>query len=164
MRWPLTNFYTFSFFFREIVMRTRVHATVSRKKVELPHRFNFGAKTEVSLIKKTEVKTRENITGYFFRIWVASSRRIQAFKVLFHYFSYNLYKNKSSFVAFGWMHWIRYDFVQCLGFWSIFTYTTSWGCWKHLFGIPGVRPMFLKPKLHKESKNGFKTINSSPPL
>ena len=55
-------------FFREIVMRTRVHATVSRKKVELPHRFNFGAKTEVSLIKKTEVKTRENITGYFFRI------------------------------------------------------------------------------------------------
>ena len=38
-------------------------------------------------------------------------------------------------------------------------YTTSWGCWKHPFGIPGVRPMFLKPKLHKESKNGFKTIN-----
>ena len=37
--------------------------------------------------------------------------------------------------------------------------TTSWGWWKHLFGIPGVRPTFLKPKLHKESKNGFKTIN-----
>ena len=37
--------------------------------------------------------------------------------------------------------------------------STSWGCWKHLFGIPGVRPMFLKPKLHKESKNGFKEIN-----
>ena len=36
--------------------------------------------------------------------------------------------------------------------------TTSWGCWKHLFGTPGVRPMFLKPKFHKESKNGFKTI------
>ena len=35
----------------------------------------------------------------------------------------------------------------------------SWGCWKHSFGIPGVRPMFLKPKLHKESKNGFKTIS-----
>ena len=35
----------------------------------------------------------------------------------------------------------------------------SWGCWKHHFGIPGVRPMFLKPKLHKESKNGFKTIS-----
>ena len=31
---------------------------------------------------------------------------------------------------------------------------------KHPFGIPGVRPVFLKPKLHKESKNGFKTINS----
>ena len=38
-------------------------------------------------------------------------------------------------------------------------YTTSWGYWKHPFGIPGVRSMFLKPKLHKESKNGFKTIN-----
>ena len=37
--------------------------------------------------------------------------------------------------------------------------TTSWGCWIHSFGIPGVRPMFLKPKLYKESKNGFKTIN-----
>ena len=37
--------------------------------------------------------------------------------------------------------------------------TTSWGCWKHSFGIPGVRPIFLKPKLHKESKNGFKKIN-----
>ena len=36
--------------------------------------------------------------------------------------------------------------------------TTSWGCWKHPFGIPGVRPMFLKPKLLKQSKNGFKTI------
>ena len=32
------------------------------------------------------------------------------------------------------------------------------GCWKHLFGTPGVRPMFLKPKFHKESKNGFKAI------
>ena len=42
------------------------------------------------------------------------------------------------------------------------SYTTSWGCWKHLFGIPGVRLMFLKPKLHKESKNGFKTINYRP--
>ena len=38
--------------------------------------------------------------------------------------------------------------------------TTSWGCWKHPFGIPGVIPMFLKPKLHKESQNGFKIINS----
>ena len=41
--------------------------------------------------------------------------------------------------------------------------TTSWGCWKHAFGIPGVRPMFLKPKLYKESKNGFKKINYRPP-
>ena len=41
--------------------------------------------------------------------------------------------------------------------------TTSWGCWQHPLGIPGVRPMFLKPKLHKESKNGLKTINYRPP-
>ena len=38
-------------------------------------------------------------------------------------------------------------------------FTTSWGGWKHLFGTPGVRHMVLKPKLHKKSKNGFKTIN-----
>ena len=37
--------------------------------------------------------------------------------------------------------------------------TMSWGCWKHAFGIPGVRPMFLEPKLHKKFKNGFKTIS-----
>ena len=41
--------------------------------------------------------------------------------------------------------------------------TTSWGCWKHVFGIPGVRPMFLKADLHKESKNGFKTTSYRPP-
>ena len=39
------------------------------------------------------------------------------------------------------------------------SFTTSWGCWKHPLWIPGVRPMFLKPKLHKQSKNGFKTIS-----
>ena len=27
----------------------------------------------------------------------------------------------------------------------------------------GARPMFLKAELHKESKNGFKTINYRPP-
>ena len=42
-------------------------------------------------------------------------------------------------------------------------YTMSWGCWKHVFWIPGARPMFLKAELHKESKNGFKTINFRPP-
>ena len=42
-------------------------------------------------------------------------------------------------------------------------FTMSWGCWKHVFGIPGARPMFLKAELHKESKNGFKTINFRPP-
>ena len=41
-------------------------------------------------------------------------------------------------------------------------FTTSWECWKHAFWIPGARPMFLKPKLHKESKNGFKTISCRP--
>ena len=46
--------------------------------------------------------------------------------------------------------------------WTFRSYTMSWWCWKHPFGIPGVRPMFLKPKLHKESKNGFKTINYRP--
>ena len=30
---------------------------------------------------------------------------------------------------------------------------------ENMSGIPGVRPMFLKVELHKESKNGFKTIN-----
>jgi hypothetical protein len=29
---------------------------------------------------------------------------------------------------------------------------------------PGCRPPFLKPKFHKESKNGFKPINYRPPL
>ena len=45
------------------------------------------------------------------------------------------------------------------GDWFCSIYTMSWGFWKHLFGIPGVRPVFLKPKLHKKSKNRFKTIN-----
>ena len=87
MRWTSTNFYTFSFFFREIVMR------------KLSSSFQFWRENGNKRNKKTEEKTRENTTGYIFRICVASSRRIQAFKVLFHYFSYNLYKNKSSFVA-----------------------------------------------------------------
>ena len=43
------------------------------------------------------------------------------------------------------------------------TTTTSWGCWKHVFGIPGARPIFLKAEMHKKSKNGFKTMNSRPP-
>ena len=77
----------FHFFFREIVMR------------KLSSSFQFWRENGNKRNKKTEEKTRENTTGYIFRICVASSRRIQAFKVLFHYFSYNLYKNKSSFVA-----------------------------------------------------------------
>ena len=40
--------------------------------------------------------------------------------------------------------------------------TMSWELWKHHNPVPGVRPIFLKPKLHKESKNGFKTINYRP--
>ena len=40
--------------------------------------------------------------------------------------------------------------------------TMSWELWKHPDPVPGVRPMFFKPKLYKESKNGFKTINYRP--
>ena len=40
--------------------------------------------------------------------------------------------------------------------------TMSWELWKHLDPVPGVRPMFFKPKLHKESKIGLKTINYRP--
>ena len=43
-------------------------------------------------------------------------------------------------------------------FWSFST--TSWGCWKHAFWIPGARYIFLNPKLCKESKNRFKTISN----
>ena len=35
----------------------------------------------------------------------------------------------------------------------------SWGPGNHSKLTPGSRPMFLKAKLHKESRNGFKTIN-----
>ena len=38
----------------------------------------------------------------------------------------------------------------------------SWELWKHPNPVPGVRPMFFEPKLHKASKNGFKTINYRP--
>ena len=38
-------------------------------------------------------------------------------------------------------------------------YTHCSELWKHLDPVPGVRPMIFKAKLHKESKNGFKTIN-----
>ena len=48
--------------------------------------------------------------------------------------------------------------VKQIHFASLFFHCV-WGCWKHPFGIPGARPMFLKLELHKESKYGFKTIN-----
>ena len=38
--------------------------------------------------------------------------------------------------------------------------TMSWGPGNHSKLTPGSRPMFLKVKLHKESRNGFKTINN----
>ena len=56
--------------------------------------------------------------------------------------------------------WSRNFTMGLIDFWTVDT--TSWGCWKHHFGIPGVTPIFLKPKLHKKSKNGFKTINYRP--
>ena len=58
----------------------------------------------------------------------------------------------------------RADLIKSKGAEVYTSCTMSWGCWKHPFGIPGVRPMFFKPKLPKESKNGFKTINYRPPL
>ena len=51
------------------------------------------------------------------------------------------------------------QFTSFFSQWLLTYYTTSWGCWKHPLWILGVRPMFLKPKLHKQSKNGFKTIS-----
>ena len=42
--------------------------------------------------------------------------------------------------------------------------TTSWGPGNHSMSPPECRPPFLKPKLHKESKNGFKQINFRSPL
>ena len=42
--------------------------------------------------------------------------------------------------------------------------TTSWGPGKRSMWPPGCRPLFLKPKCHKESKNGFKPINFRSPL
>ena len=62
------------------------------------------------------------------------------------------------FTNIFWLHKMRHfsKITCCQKCWDKFT--KSWGCWKHPFGIPGVRPMFLKPKLHKESKNMLKTI------
>ena len=37
--------------------------------------------------------------------------------------------------------------------------TTSWELWKHSNPVPGVRPVFLKPKFHKKSKNRSKAIS-----
>ena len=42
--------------------------------------------------------------------------------------------------------------------------TMSWGPGNHSMSPPECRPPFLKPKLHKESKNGFKQINFRSPL
>ena len=53
-------------------------------------------------------------------------------------------------------------------FWNFICFhninTTSWGPGKHSMSPPGCRPLFLKPKCHKESKNGFKPINFRSPL
>ena len=44
------------------------------------------------------------------------------------------------------------------------SFTTLWGPGKHSMSPPGCRTLFLKPKCHKKSKNGFKLINSRSPL
>ena len=64
------------------------------------------------------------------------------------------------------IHWIsrrfkgENDFCTC----SIWIITTSWGPGNHSMSPPGCRPPFLKPKLHKESKNGFKLIGFRSPM
>ena len=42
---------------------------------------------------------------------------------------------------------------------NLFLFTMSWGPGNHQMSPPGCRPPFLKPKLHKESKNGFKPFH-----
>ena len=42
--------------------------------------------------------------------------------------------------------------------------TMSWWPENHSMSSPGCRPPILKPKLYKESKNGFKPINYCSPL
>ena len=71
----------------------------------------------------------------------------------FHYEKIMRFKKKSQLSGAGRTRaWHHHGSHTPTSPGSIFT--MSWGCWKHAFGIPGVRPMFLKPKLHKESKNG----------
>ena len=77
-------------------------------------------------------------------------------------------QSKKIFEIRGWRPWICKNFeinrTICsnseTSFGSIIT--MSWELWKHPDPVPGVRPMFFKPKLYKESKNGFKTINYRP--
>ena len=57
---------------------------------------------------------------------------------------------------------IMHQVLEILG--GMYIYTTSWGPANHKMSPPGCRPPFLKPKFHKESKNGFKPINYRPPL
>ena len=64
----------------------------------------------------------------------------------------------------NWWAWHIFLFhLQSLD-WHFVTYlfTAFWGPGNHSKLTPGGRPMFLKPRLHKESKNGFKTIHCCP--
>ena len=74
-----------------------------------------------------------------------------------------LSKSASTYCARRWWKHLHSIFQILKKEWNTYIFTMSWGCWKHVFGIPVARPMFLKAELHKESKNGFKTINFKPP-
>ena len=50
----------------------------------------------------------------------------------------------------------------CIGFCT--NITASWGPRNHARLTPGVRPLFLDPKLHKEMDFGVKPINYRPPI
>ena len=88
-------------------------------------------------------------------------------KSIFYVFCTFLEKLKTQKIPFeiNWPlveNW-KFDFKKGLDSIVILVvFNMSWGCWKHHFGIPGVRPIFLKPEWSKESKNGFKTINFRP--
>ena len=76
--------------------------------------------------------------------------------------NYSLFLDCTNFISPKLL--LKYDMltgsvkkVTKLQNWDYFT--ELWGCWKPPFGIPGVRPMFLKAELHEKYKYGLKTIN-----
>ena len=58
-------------------------------------------------------------------------------------------------MEYGWNIWLKVSYT---------IYHCVWGPGNHSMLPPGCRPPILKPKLYKESKNGFKPINYCSPL